>query len=129
GLRGRGLSTQGRRGGAMTTRADPAARSATTAERVELAIGGMTCASCAARIERKLNRLDTVTASVNFATGTASVAYDPARLEPGELVTTVEATGYTAALPAAEPGDREAGPDEAATLRRRLVVSAVLATP
>jgi len=72
---------------------------------VELLVGGMTCSSCAARVERKLNRLDGVQASVNYATETATVHYDPALLEPERLIATVHATGYTARLatPAAGP--------------------------
>ena len=66
---------------------------------VELVIGGMTCASCAARIEKKLNKLDGVTATVNYATEKAKVTYAGA-VTPQDLVATVEATGYTAALPA-----------------------------
>jgi Cu+-exporting ATPase len=64
-------------------------------DRVELAIGGMTCASCAARIERKLNRLDGVTATVNFATEKASVTY-PSGVTPAQLIATVEKIGYSA---------------------------------
>jgi Cu+-exporting ATPase len=90
--------------------------------RVELLIGGMTCASCAARIERKLNRLDGVRASVNYATEKATVVY-PAGLDPAALIETVEATGYTARL----PGPVEA--DAAASLRIRLLVSVALAVP
>src|SRR5512144_2203424 len=85
--------------------------------RVELAVGGMTCASCAARIEKKLNRLDGVTASVNFATETATVHFDPASVSTADLVATVEATGYTAQVPspaAAEPPAAER--DDAAEL-------------
>ncbi|RZS91573.1 Cu+-exporting ATPase [Motilibacter rhizosphaerae] len=89
---------------------------------VELAIGGMTCASCAARVEKKLNRMDGVTASVNYATEKARVTYR-ADVAPEALVATVEATGYTAALPSAEPvEERPPGPD-------RLRVSAVLTVP
>ncbi|MBX5448124.1 MAG: copper-translocating P-type ATPase, partial [Acidothermus cellulolyticus] len=66
---------------------------------IELAISGMTCASCAARIEKKLNRLDGVRASVNFATEKAQVTFDPARVTPADLVATVEAAGYRARLP------------------------------
>ena len=77
--------------------------------RVELAVGGMTCASCAARIEKKLNRLDGVTATVNFATETATVAYDPATVSPDDLVATVEATGYTARRPEPPSGDDAGG--------------------
>ena len=71
---------------------------------VELAIGGMTCASCAARIEKKLNRIDGVSASVNYATEKARVTFAP-DVAPEDLVATVEATGYTAALPAPPADD------------------------
>ena len=67
---------------------------------VELAIGGMTCASCAARVEKKLNKLDGVAATVNFATETARVTF-PGSVRPDELVAAVEQAGYTAVLPAA----------------------------
>ncbi len=67
---------------------------------IELAIGGMTCASCAARIEKKLNKLDGVIASVNYATEKAKVTYGGS-VVTADLVGVVEATGYTAALPAA----------------------------
>ncbi|MDX6353372.1 MAG: P-type Cu+ transporter, partial [Streptomyces sp.] len=63
---------------------------------VELAIGGMTCASCAARIEKKLNRMDGVSATVNYATEKAKVAYGNG-IAVGDLIAMVEATGYTAA--------------------------------
>ena len=65
----------------------------------ELVIGGMTCASCAARVEKKLNRLDGVTASVNYATEKAFVTAG-ADVSVDDLIGTVEATGYTAAVPA-----------------------------
>ena len=65
---------------------------------VELAIGGMTCASCAARVEKKLNKVDGVTATVNFATEKARVVF-PAAVSPADLIAVVERTGYTAALP------------------------------
>ena len=98
---------------------------------IELAIGGMTCASCANRIERKLNKLDGVTATVNYATEKARVQA-PADLDPAVLVAQVEAAGYTATLPA-PPGDRRRRgrpePDPTRPLRDRLVVSAVLAVP
>jgi copper-(or silver)-translocating P-type ATPase len=98
---------------------------------IELAIGGMTCASCAARIEKKLNRIDGVTATVNYATEKASVAY-PETVSVDDLIATVEATGYTATVPAAQPDD-EAGESDAdhelAGLRRRLWISALLAAP
>ena len=68
---------------------------------VTLTVGGMTCASCAARIEQKLNRIHGVTASVNFATEQATVEF-PDTMGPEELVAAVEATGYTAMLPVRE---------------------------
>jgi P-type Cu+ transporter len=104
--------------------------------RVDLAVGGMTCASCAARIEKKLNRLDGVVATVNYATETASVEYDPSTVDTADLIDTIEATGYTAALPqpAKQPDDDRVGPhehhlDEPDSLRQRLAVSAVLTLP
>ncbi|MEU8003567.1 heavy metal translocating P-type ATPase [Catellatospora sp. NPDC049111] len=96
--------------------------------RIELSIGGMTCASCAARIEKKLNRMDGVTASVNYATEKASVTF-PDTLSADDLIATVEATGYSAAVPATEPGEAGEPVDELARLRQRLWVSAVLAVP
>jgi P-type Cu+ transporter len=107
--------------------------SATAPERLELPITGMTCASCANRIERKLNRLDGVTATVNYATEKARVEFDPDAVAPDDLVAAVEAVGYAAALPATETaeaaGEAAAEPDEAAALRRRLVVAALLSVP
>ena len=94
---------------------------------VELSIGGMTCASCAARIERKLNKLDGVQASVNYATEKARVSY-AGDLTPADLVKVVEDTGYTAALPAA-PAEEPREDDPTRTLRQRLVTSTVLAVP
>jgi Cu+-exporting ATPase len=94
----------------------------TAADRVELAIGGMTCASCAARVERKLNKVGGVTATVNYATEKAQVSY-PSELSVGDLVGVVEAAGYSARLP--EPEE----PDETPTLRKRLLLSAVLTVP
>ena len=106
-----------------------------TAE-VELAIGGMTCASCAARIEKKLNRMDGVRATVNYATEKAKVVYD-SDLDVTDLIATVEATGYTATEPApprttpvtGDDGGAPAEPDELRTLRQRLVTAVVLAVP
>lgn len=69
----------------------------TVPERVRLQIGGMTCASCAARIERNLNKLDGVDATVNYATEEAAVSFDPTRVGVEALIRAVEATGYTAA--------------------------------
>ncbi len=94
--------------------------------RVELEIGGMTCASCAARIEKKLNRLDGVTARVNFATEKATVTY-PATVSPDDLIATVEQTGYTARLPRPRVSTKD--DDEVAALRQRLIVSLSLTIP
>ncbi|WP_367138129.1 heavy metal translocating P-type ATPase [Saccharothrix sp. HUAS TT1] len=98
---------------------------------VELAITGMTCASCAARIERKLNKLDGVTATVNYATEKARVTF-PADVDPRLLVETVEAAGYQATLPVVETGTGQAVEEEddpTGALRQRLVVSTALAAP
>jgi P-type Cu+ transporter len=95
----------------------------------ELAITGMTCASCANRVERKLNDLDGVTATVNYATEKATVSFDPAAVAPERLVDAVAAAGYEAALPASEPAAEDHEPDEAAPLRRRLVIAALLSIP
>ncbi|ROV65086.1 cation transporter, partial [Streptomyces globisporus] len=142
---------------------------AADASEAELMIGGMTCASCAARVEKKLNRMDGVTATVNYATEKARVTFGEG-LKLGDLVAMVEKTGYTARpvaqppVPPPEPA-AEAAPEPApeftseptseftpesasepapdpvardveveqeaslAALRRRLVVSAALATP
>jgi Cu+-exporting ATPase len=105
--------------------------SATTLERVELPISGMTCASCANRIERKLNKLEGVTATVNYATEKARVEFDPGTVVPDRLVETVRAAGYQASLPAVHAGGGEESRDEDSTgaLRRRLILSAVLSLP
>ncbi|MFJ5778169.1 heavy metal translocating P-type ATPase [Streptomyces sp. NPDC093094] len=113
----------------MTTTAPEA----TDAGRVELAIGGMTCASCAARIEKKLNRMDGVTATVNYATEKAKVTFSGAVTVP-DLIATVEATGYTAqeprpAVSGAVPAQGTPEPDELRPLRERLVTAVVLAVP
>src|SRR5690349_24881270 len=94
------------------------------AQHLELPITGMTCASCANRIERRLNTLDGVSASVNYATERASVDFDAAAVAPEQLLAAVEAAGYRAALPAAPRED-----DAAAPLRRRLLVSLALTVP
>ena len=101
--------------------------STTAIERVELPITGMTCASCANRIERKLNKLEGVTASVNYATEKARVEFDPGTVDPQQLVAAVEAVGYRATLPHVD--DAPAEPDEIAPLRRRLILAAVLSVP
>ncbi|MEV6802395.1 heavy metal translocating P-type ATPase [Micromonospora rifamycinica] len=99
---------------------------------IELAIGGMTCASCAARIEKKLNRMDGVEATVNYATEKATVRYAD-RITPDDLIATVEQTGYTAVVPPppAPAGAEPAGEpvDALAALRTRLRVSTVLTLP
>ncbi|MGF1645910.1 MAG: heavy metal translocating P-type ATPase [Kineosporiaceae bacterium] len=114
--------------------------------RVELTIGGMTCASCAARIEKRLNRLDGVTATVNYATEKARVDY-AGEVTPQDLLGTVEAAGYTATLPPAPPEPVPGGPgggdlqgaatgtgleregDPTRELRHKVIVSAVLSAP
>ena len=123
-------TTAGQSRGAPTTGA---------AGQVELTIGGMTCASCAARIEKKLNKLDGVTASVNYATEKAKVTYSDT-VTPDQLVEVVQATGYTATLPTPPAGTDETSsrtgddvPDqrdvEAAGWWQRLVISGVLTVP
>ncbi|MFI9413521.1 heavy metal translocating P-type ATPase [Nocardia gamkensis] len=109
----------------MTTATQPP-----PAGQVELVIGGMTCASCAARIEKKLNKLDGVTATVNYATEKARVEVTGS-VSPDELIATVEQAGYTAALPARPERSEEAETedDPAAALRTRLLVSLVLSVP
>ncbi|MET9025971.1 heavy metal translocating P-type ATPase [Nocardia sp. NPDC004168] len=96
---------------------------------VELVIGGMTCASCAARIEKKLNKLDGVTATVNYATEKARVDVT-GDVSPDDLIATVEQAGYTAALPAPpKPQEIAAEEDPAASLRTRLLISVALSVP
>ncbi|WP_244792241.1 heavy metal translocating P-type ATPase [Streptomyces sp. BJ20] len=111
----------------------PAAAGQPALSEVELLIGGMTCASCAARVEKKLNRMDGVTATVNYATEKARISYPPG-IEVADLITTVVKTGYTAEEPAPprqdDEGDTVSGADpETAALRARLVVSALLSLP
>ncbi|TDC19302.1 copper-translocating P-type ATPase [Streptomyces sp. 8K308] len=116
------------------TTSTTAGATATAASEVELAIGGMTCASCAARIEKKLNRMDGVTATVNYATEKARVSFADG-VTVTDLIATVEATGYTAEPP--PPPRQEAAPeatepaeaDELGPLRHRLLVTAALAAP
>jgi len=94
---------------------------------IELEIGGMTCASCASRIEKKLNRMDGVTATVNYATEKAAVTVADPAVSVADLIATVEKTGYTAAVPTPEPSADE--PRETDPLRTRLLVSLVLTIP
>ncbi|WSR93001.1 heavy metal translocating P-type ATPase [Streptomyces microflavus] len=106
---------------------------------VELAIGGMTCASCAARIEKKLNRMEGVEATVNYATEKAKVTYRGEDVSVQDLISTVEATGYTAEEPpppdtrgpdTERSGTARSEPDDGLTaLRQRLITSLVLAVP
>ncbi|HEX5984104.1 MAG TPA: cation transporter, partial [Solirubrobacterales bacterium] len=100
-------------------------------KRLELPIEGMTCSSCAGRIEKSLNRLEGVEATVNFATERASVSFDPGQVAPEELVGAVEKVGYSASLPApaGEEADEAREHDPADDLRRRLIVSAALSLP
>lgn len=105
---------------------------------IELEIGGMTCASCAVRVEKRLNRLEGVEAAVNYATEKARVAV-PEGTDPQTLIETVEQTGYTAALPAppqkrGQEGDRPASGQQPAdpelvALRQRLIGSIWLTVP
>ncbi|REE97393.1 heavy metal translocating P-type ATPase [Thermomonospora umbrina] len=97
---------------------------------IELTIGGMTCASCAARVERKLNKLDGVTATVNYATEKATVTVSEG-VTAEELIATVEKTGYTAALPAPPRQETVETPekDELQPLRQRLITALVLSVP
>ena len=99
-------------------------------QKVQLDIGGMTCASCAARIEKKLNKIDGVNATVNFATETAHIQVSDAQIPTDDLVAAVQKLGYSAAVPHTESRDDSAAEDpETKAWRQRLVVSAILATP
>ncbi|MEU3936940.1 heavy metal translocating P-type ATPase [Streptomyces sp. NPDC029044] len=113
-----------------TTAKAPADHEPALAE-VELLIGGMTCASCAARVEKKLNRMEGVSATVNYATEKARVAYPPG-IDVADLIATVVKTGYTAEEPAPpreEAPEAEPEDPELSALRRRLTASAALALP
>ena len=99
-------------------------------QRVELAVGGMTCAACAARIERRLNRIDGVSASVNYATERAMIRVDPAVLADvgvDRLIETIVDVGYSAAVPSVD--DAAEVEHRVADLRRRFVVAVVLGVP
>ena len=101
-----------------------------TPNRLELPIEGMTCASCATRIERSLNRLDGVQATVNYATEQAAVDFDPATTTEQDLLDAVTAAGYTARLPQDEGQAQDAVPaDPTQALRRRLIASTLLTLP
>ena len=94
-------------------------------EHIELALEGMTCASCAARIEKRLNKVDGVSASVNFASEHAAVTFDPGQVSVEDLIGAVEAAGYYASLPQEAIGDE----DPARHYRLRLIVAVVLSVP
>ena len=94
-------------------------------QRLSLDVEGMTCASCAARIERKLNRLDGVEATVNYGTEQAAVSFDPGAVSVDDLIATVESAGYHAALPEQTAG----GPDAVRAVRTRLAVAVLLTAP
>ena len=96
-------------------------------QQVELAVTGMTCASCANRIERKLNKLEGVTATVNYATERARVSFG-GTVTPEQLVTTIQEAGYGAELPRPEPAAPQAA-DELQAVRQRLLVSVALTVP
>ena len=122
----------------MATTGAPDLIDATDLRRVELEIEGMTCASCAARIEKKLGRMDGVQASVNYATERATVLHEPA-VSTEDLIATVEATGYharphvdpasTAAGSEDEDGFGERSDDSVDSLRQRVLVTLVLTVP
>ncbi|SDT41390.1 Cu+-exporting ATPase [Friedmanniella luteola] len=107
----------------MTTPTTPTALTALTT--VQLDVQGMTCASCAARIEKKLNRLDGVHATVNYATERATVQAPPS-VGTDALIATIEKTGYGASVPAP---DRHGHDDDPAALRRRVLVATALGLP
>ena len=117
--------------------------------RLDLGVTGMTCTACSGRVERKLNKVDGVEATVNFATESASISYDPAKVDPDALIDVVRGAGYdafeladetavtagTAETPAEEDAGAGESPHEAARrresadLRQRLIMSAVLTVP
>ncbi|HEX5712929.1 MAG TPA: heavy metal translocating P-type ATPase [Solirubrobacterales bacterium] len=107
---------------------------ATQGERLDLPIRGMTCSSCASRVEKRLNQIEGVEATVNFATERATVNFDPGQVAAEELVEAVGETGYTASLPAAPSDAAEDAAtaeedDYTADLRRRLYFAAALSLP
>ena len=96
-------------------------------ETLELQLSGMSCASCAARVDRALNELDGVEAAVNFALARASITYDPQRHDPEDLVNAVESAGYGARAPDAAAGLADA--EELESLKRRLAAAVPLTLP
>ena len=113
-----GISTRSR-----TVAAGP---TGAASEHVDLLVGGMTCASCVGRVEKKLNRLEGVSANVNLATASAAVDYDPGAVSVETLVATVEKTGYSAAVSTSATGANAAATEDgvAEGYRRRLLVAA-----
>ncbi|HOQ52207.1 MAG TPA: heavy metal translocating P-type ATPase [Micropruina sp.] len=113
----------------MTTETAPAPQPDALGERVELDVAGMTCAACASRIERKLNKLDGARATVNYATERAVVlGWPPQRAD--ELIETVRAAGYDASeVRTDDDGQADARADRVRMLRNRLIVAAVLTVP
>src|SRR6476469_2890721 len=99
---------------------------AATRERLDLPIEGMSCAACASRVERTLNKLEGVEASVNFATERATVHFDPAMVGPADLVGAVEAAGYHAVAPAADGTSATGAGND---LGIRALVAAALSLP
>lgn len=95
---------------------------------VDLEIEGMTCSSCAARIEKKLNRMPGVEATVNYATEKAHVVL-PVGTSVDDAIAVVQATGYAATLPALSGGDDRVAMDDVAALRRRVLITAILSIP
>ncbi len=100
-----------------------------TTEHLDLPISGMTCASCATRVEQRLNRLDGVRASVNYATERASVTFAPDAVTADDLVAAVEKAGYGAVLPSIGPQAHEHAHDPVADLRRRFIFAALASVP
>ncbi|WP_371391984.1 MULTISPECIES: cation transporter [Nocardia] len=111
----------------------PAEDAAAAPRRLEVAIGGMTCASCATRIERRLNTMDSVVATVNFATEKARVEIDSDTAD-ADVIEVIEATGYTARIPHPVRGpdsetsyETETYDTDTRSLRQRMRVSVALA--
>ena len=116
----------------MTTMAAPTptpAGAPVLDDQIELELTGMTCAACAARIEKKLNRMPGVSATVNYATEKAAVQFESASVRPGDLIATVESIGYGAAVPAPAGAAVAPAPPGIDPLLQRLIVAAVLGVP
>ena len=100
---------------------------------IELGVTGMTCTSCSSRVQRKLNKLDDVTAAVNYSTETATVDYDPATTTPEQLIDVVRTAGYDAFVMGDETDEAasisEARDEEADSLKRTTIWAALLSLP